>query len=372
MKRVFFVIVILSISLDVLSQPISPEKVLDKMKQVADWQIEHFRETYSGRDKPHHIRDWTNGALYVGMVKLAALASEDTYYNWLYQIGEEGNWDLHYRKYMADDHVVGQMYMQLYREYQEPKMLKLTQERLDWIIDNPSQQPIELGKYENLQRWTWCDALFMGPPLWAQLSSITEDTKYDKFMLDEYKATVDHLFDEKENLFFRDNNFIEKRDGGRKVFWSRGNGWVFGGLTLLMDEYEPGSGEYEYFKKIYLKMAKKLKKIQTPKGHWSMSLLSDDLYPTPETSGTSFFTFGLAWGINHGLLKRKQYEPVVNKAWNTLVSHVTSEGMLGYVQPIGAAPGEAWPDKTEVYGTGAFLAAGSEVYRLYGGVAPTK
>ena len=29
--------------------------------------------------------------------------------------------------------------------------------------------------------------------------------------------------------------------------------------------------------------------------------------------------------------------------------------------------GEAYPDKTEVYGVGAFLSAGSEIYKLYGG-----
>ncbi|TRX57652.1 glycoside hydrolase family 88 protein [Fulvivirga sp. M361] len=345
----------------------TPEKILGEMKRVADWQTTHFRDTYSGREEPHHIRDWTNGALYVGMVKWAALAPDDQYYKWLYQIGEEGKWDLHWRKYMADDHAVGQMYLELYRKYQEPKMIQKTRERYDWIMKNPSKQPIEMGQYEHLERWTWCDALFMGPPVWAKLSSITGKKKYSKWMLDEYKATVDHLFDPQENLFFRDNTFIEKRESGHKIFWSRGNGWVFGGLTLLMDEYEKDSKEYAYFKDIYLKMAKKLKQIQTPQGHWAMSLLGQDLYPTPETSGTSFFTFGLAWGINNGLLKRDEYEPVVKKAWNTLLSHITEEGMLGYVQPIGAAPGKAWPDKTEVYGSGAFLAAGSEVYKLYGG-----
>jgi rhamnogalacturonyl hydrolase YesR len=95
-----------------------------------------------------------------------------------------------------------------------------------------------------------------------------------------------------------------------------------------------------------------------------MSLLAADVYPTPETSGTSFFTFGLAWGINAGLIDRALYEPVVLKGWNALSGHITEEGMLGYVQPIGAAPGNAWPDRTEVYGTGAFLAAGSEICRM--------
>ncbi|MCK4922530.1 MAG: glycoside hydrolase family 88 protein [Bacteroidales bacterium] len=83
-----------------------------------------------------------------------------------------------------------------------------------------------------------------------------------------------------------------------------------------------------------------------------------------------YFTYGLAWGINKGILDRSDYEQAVKKGWNAILSHVTEEGMLGYVQPIGAAPGEAWPNKSEVYGTGAFLSAGSEIYKMYGGTLP--
>ena len=114
-------------------------------------------------------------------------------------------------------------------------------------------------------------------------------------------------------------------------------------------------------------MAKKLIEIQTPEGHWAMSLLGQEFYPTPETSGSSFFTFGLAWGINNGILDKNTYEEPVLRGWNAMVSHVTDDGMLGYVQPVGAAPGKAWEDKSEVYGTGAFLSAGYEVYKLFGG-----
>ncbi len=47
-----------------------------------------------------------------------------------------------------------------------------------------------------------------------------------------------------------------------------------------------------------------------------------------------------------------------------MVNYITDDGMLGYVQPVGAAPGKTWPDRTGVYGTGAFLSAGCEVYKL--------
>ena len=207
----------------------------------------------------------------------------------------------------------------------------------------------------------------MSPPIWAKLYKLTGEEKYLNFMMAEFKASTDFLFDKKESFYYRDERYMTQLDNGTKVFWARGNGWVFAGLTNIMNELEPKSKEYKYFLKLYKKMAKKLLEIQTSKGHWAMSLLGQDFYPTPETSGSSFFTYGLAWGINKGILDKEDYQPAVVKAWNAMVSYVTDDGMLGYVQPIGAAPGSAWPDKTEVYGTGAFLSAGSEVYKMFGG-----
>lgn len=366
MKKLPLAIVLCSLaSLALSAQEIKPQDVKEEMKRVADWQIEHFRECYSGRENPHHIADWTNGALYVGMIKWAAIADDDTYYKWLVDIGEEQQWVLHDRKYHADDHTIGQMYCDLYRKYGDKKMIDPTIRQFDFIMYHPSKSVLNWRTPFHQDRWNWCDALFMSPPVWAKLYRITGERKYLDFMVDEYRATTGFLFDKKDHLYYRDERYKSQLDNGTKVFWARGNGWVFGGLANILKELEPGSKEYKYFLSVYKKMAKKLLEIQTPEGHWAMSLLGQEFHPTPETSGTSFFTFGLAWGINSGVLDRATYEPAVIKGWKALCNHISEDGMLGYVQPIGAAPGEAWPDKTEVYGTGAFLSAGSEVYKLY-------
>lgn len=349
------------------AQEIEPEEVKQVMKRVADWQIAHFKECYSGREKPHHPLDWTNAALYVGMVKWAAMANDESYYNWLKDIGTDKEWVLHRRKYHADDHAVGQMYIELYRKYKDENMIEPTKKHFDFIMYHPSQSKLNWKTPYHQDRWNWCDALFMSPPVWAKLYKTTGEKKYLDFMMDEYKATVDFLFDKQESFFYRDERFITQEDHGTKVFWSRGNGWVFAGLVNILRELDPQSKEYKYFLKLYKKMAKKLLEIQTPQGHWAMSLLGQEFYPTPETSGSSFYIYGFAWGIINRILDKEDYLPAVKKGWNAMVGHVTEEGMLGYVQPIGAAPGNAWPDKTEVYGTGAFLSAGSEVYKLYGG-----
>ena len=346
------------------AQLIKPEQVKKNMKRVADWQIEHFRDA-SYYENLHHPLNWTNGALYVGMVKWAEMANDNTYWEWLKNIGEENEWQLGKRLYHADDHTVGQMYCELYKKYGDKKMIEPTQKQFDFIMYHPSQSKLNWKSPFHQDRWDWCDALFMSPPVWAELYNITGEKKYLDFMVSEYKATTDFLFDKKENLYYRDESYIGKLDNGTKIFWSRGNGWVFAGLVNILSELNPKSKEYKYFLGIYKKMAKKLKDIQTPEGHWAMSLLGQDFYPTPETSGSSFFIFGLAYGINKGILDYEAYEPAVRKGWNAMVSYVSEDGMLGYVQPIGAAPGKAWPDKTEVYGVGAFLSAGSEVYKLY-------
>jgi rhamnogalacturonyl hydrolase YesR len=337
------------------------------MQKVADWQIEHINDLYSGRKEPHHPLAWQKGALYMGMVKWAAMAGDDTYYTWLKAIGDEHGWVLHKRQYHADDHTVGQMYAELYRKYKDEKMLEPTKQQFDFIMMHPSQSVLNWKTPYHQDRWNWCDALFMSPPVWAKLYNITGERKYLDFMMAEYKASTDFLFDNEESLFYRDERFKTRLNNGTKIFWARGNGWVFAGLANIMNELEPQSKEYNYFLAIYLKMAKKLITIQTPQGHWAMSLLGQEYYPTPETSGSSFFIYGLAWGINNGILDEATYIDAVKKGWNAMVGHVTNEGYLGYVQPIGGEPGEAWADKTEVYGTGAFLSAGSEVYKLFGG-----
>jgi unsaturated rhamnogalacturonyl hydrolase len=90
--------------------------------------------------------------------------------------------------------------------------------------------------------------------------------------------------------------------------------------------------------------------------------------PNPETSGTGFFVYALAWGVNRGVLDRATFEPVVRRGWTAMVKAVQPDGMLGWVQRIGYEPGATTAETTEVYGVGAFLLAGTEMHRLAAGV----
>lgn len=359
----------------------TPAEITTTLDRVVDWQLENAWDT-AGYNRRHSFdnnpRGWTYGALYVGLDRWADKTKDQRAKTWLADVARKENYSIYENRYFADFFTVCQLYLELYREHQDPNMLAPTQSRLDWIIANPSKQGLDIDGYKQTQRWTWCDALFMAPPVWAKMTSITGDQKYSDFMLAEYKATTDELFDPETNLYWRDHSYINKRVNGKKVFWSRGNGWVFGSLPLLLEEYEKDTKEYQYFEALFKKMAPAIRDLQTPQGHWSMSLVNAENYPTPETSGTAFFAFGFAWGINNGLLDRDEYLPTIKKAWVSLKSHVHDNGMLGYVQAVGAGPDGASPRYTEVYGVGALLAAGSELLTLFktdntqGAMTPSK
>ncbi|MEM6771954.1 MAG: glycoside hydrolase family 88 protein, partial [Bacteroidota bacterium] len=149
-------------------------------------------------------------------------------------------------------------------------------------------------------------------------------------------------------------------------------GWVYGGLALLIQDLPPAWEGAAFYVKLFQQMSETLQRTQRADGTWSAGLLGDPKdYPTIETSGTSFFVFGLAWGIRNGLLDKATYEPVLLKAWRALEGAVTEEGMVTYVQPVGAAPGYSYPDYTELYGSGAFLCASAEMYRYVTDFDPT-
>ncbi|MCI4670680.1 MAG: glycoside hydrolase family 88 protein [Bacteroidia bacterium] len=358
-------LVILLWSGGVFAQPQRTAQTKAVMEKVADWQIKHFQDLYSSYIQAHHPLSWHNAALYVGMSKWAELSEDDRFYTWLRRIGKAHDWKLHSRMYHADDHAVGQMYLALYDKFGDEKMIRHLKDQFDYILMHPAQSSLSWGSPFHQDRWNWCDALFMSPPVWAKLYQKTGEQKYLDFLMKEYKATSDFLRDEKLGMYYRDERFKLPNERGHKVFWARGNGWVFAGLANILQTLEKDTEAYAYFLEIYLKMTETLRDLQTKEGYWAMSLMEAEEYPTPETSGTSFFTFGLAWGINEGILDRTKFEPVVLRSWNCLLSHVSAEGKLGYVQPVGAAPGQAWPDRTEVYGSGAFLAAGTEMYRFF-------
>jgi rhamnogalacturonyl hydrolase YesR len=320
------------------------------MRKVADWQLE--------RARPYFSTDWTFAALYDGFMAASATLGEARYEQAMREMGEKLNWQLGRRPEHADDVAVGQVYLELYLKHKDPRIPPPLMERFAYqmaLKDDPAK-PL----------WWWCDALFMAPPTLARLYKATGKTDYLDFMDREWWITSKLLYDPGEHLYFRDVTYLGKHEAnGRKLFWSRGNGWVMAGIARVLDYMPKSYAARPQYLAQFREMAAAVLKVQGGDGLWRSGLLDAPAYPLPEVSGSAFIAYALAWGVNQGILDRKIYAPAAQKAWAGLLAHVYADGRLGCIQPVGAAPGQFKATSSYVYGVGAFLLAGSQMDRLH-------
>ncbi|RIH62911.1 glycoside hydrolase family 88 protein [Mariniphaga sediminis] len=333
--------------------------IKNKMKGALDWQLHHPK---------HKLYDWTNGAFYAGVSAAYQTLENENIYKAIYAMGEANRWSPGPRLQHADDYAICQSYIDMYQVAGEKRMIQPLIDSLDKFMITPY-------KIEGIHKctWWWCDALFMAPPVLVKLGVTLDDDQYLKLNDKLFRECYDLLYDKEEHLYARDIRYkwdepeveVIKEANGQKIFWSRGNGWVMGGLVKVLQELPEDWPTRAFYVQNYKEMAERIIALQQEDGLWRASLLDPNSYPGGEASGSGFYTYALAWGINNGLLDKDKYLPVVEKAWVGLNSLIQPDGRVGWVQPIGADPrknfsAESW----EVYGTGAFLLAGSEIIKL--------
>lgn len=334
-----------------LSPALKRSAILKAMKKVADWQLLHAEGRYNIQ--------WTYAALYDGLLAASKITGDNRYQDRVLQVARDNHWELGPRFAHADDEAIGFTYLAFYAEDQKSDELIPTRDGMNRLLARPDDPKKNL--------WWWCDALYMAPPVLAQLSVATGDRRYLDFMNHEWWTTSGSLYDPAEHLYYRDDRFFTMHEAnGQKVFWSRGNGWVLAGLALVLERMPADYPDRAKYESQFKQMASRIAPLQQSDGLWRASLLDPGSYPNPEISGSAFFTYAMAWGIDHGLLDRKKYLPVLKKSWQGMLTHVYADGRLGSIQPIGGEPGKFEPSSSYVYGVGAFLLAGSELTHIGG------
>lgn len=361
-----------------LAVSIQPHDVSTVLNLVSDWQIKYWESNRSTltRHKSHwNERGWVFGSLMPGMLAWTELSDNKTYRDHLFMVGERNDWKLGKRVYNADDYVIGYSYLDLYKQTgsKQHSIIAPLQKRLDKIINDPANNSLwfptraqrKSGALRCTDRWCWADGLFMGPPTLFYLSEITGDMKYADFADKEFWQTTAYLYDPEEQLFYRDSRFFDKKDEqGNKIFWSRGNGWVLAGIARILDHMPADYPTRSSYETLFKVMAAKLASLGRTDGYWPISLLNPYNPNSKETSGTGFFVYSFAWGINNGLLDKDTYEPIVQIGWNALVSSIYKDGAVGWVQKIGYEPMPVNPTDTQLYGAGALLLAGTEIIKM--------
>jgi len=368
MRNLFFLAfaVILASCTPSIEKQLSSGEASDQVAMLAAFQWQE-RNPIFAKDPT----DWTNGAYYTGVARAHKTTKNVAYLDAIEKMGKANSWNTWERFYHADDITISYSYV--YLNEQRPGMVNLDPTH-QWIQDHfYKDHAWKQGDRTKTKEilWWWCDALFMAPPVLTEYASLTGDQVYLDKTYEFYKQTYDLLWDEEEQLFARDKDYLwtdspddRKAGNGKKIFWSRGNGWVLGGLALMLDELPKDYVHRPFYEDLFKTMANRIKELQPADGLWRSSLLDPKSQSHGEVSGSGFYTFAMAWGINNGLLDRAEFEPAVRKAWKGLRACQQASGKVGWVQNIGKDPQPATADSWQNYGTGAFLLAGSEFIKL--------
>jgi unsaturated rhamnogalacturonyl hydrolase len=337
-----------------LSPRLTPTAIDAASRKVADWELANWQ--------PWFDQAWTSSVLYTGMMAESESTGDAKYRLAMEEVARKYADSLKDRLPNADAQSIGQMYVELYLVggKQDKALIGPTQADLDSVIGLDTLKP-----GDPRIPWWWCDALFMAPPLWARMYAATGDRKYVDYLDQQWARTSDLLYDKDEHLYARDESFKSKLGpNGKKIFWSRGEGWVMAGIARTLPYLPADDTRRGFYTQQLQEMAARIAKLQDSDGLWHASLLDSKDYPLPEVSGSALMTFAMAWGVNHGILKAGTYRPVIEKAWRGMLQHIYADGRLGCIQQTGAEPAFYLPGSSFDYGVGGFLLAAEEVKRM--------
>ncbi|MEN5233887.1 glycoside hydrolase family 88 protein [Sphingobacterium faecium] len=352
------------------SQKISSSQVLQSLRLTNRYFMDKWPDTgkpiYTNRWRPSNI--WTRAVYYEGLMALYQIDPDQSYYNYAVDWGNKHKWGMRngVETRNADDQACGQTYLDLYEIDPQPQRIKDIKDNIDLIIQS--------GKVDD---WTWIDAIQMGMPVFAKLGVMNNDKTYFEYMYKMYHhAKVIEgggLYNKADKLWWRDKDFVPpyQEPNGQDCYWSRGNGWVVAALVRVLDLIPQDEAHRAEYLQDYKDLMEALLPIQRADGFWNVSLHDADHFGGRETSGTALFVYGMAWGINKGILDEKTYRPVVEKAWIAMSNEaIHPSGFLGFMQGTGKEPKDGQPvsfssmPDFEDYGLGCFLLGGTEVYKM--------
>ena len=384
-------LIILALALFALTnlQAQTPQEVL----KVAQRANDYFMKKYSDPTVPTNVNRirpsslWTRAVYYEGLMELYKVDPQQRYIDYTDRWADFHKWTPRngITTCDADDQCCEQTYLDRYMMTKDEKMIVHVKENLAHQMKTGNDKKANGELYG---WWTWIDAIQMAMPVYSKMFRITGEQKYIDHAMRMYTWSRDTLagglFNTVEGLWWRDADYVPpyKEKDGNNCYWSRGSGWVYAALVKVMEDLEAvmktntkakkaAKKYYKSLKKDFILMSQGLLSCQREDGFWNPSLMSEANYGGKELTGTALFLYGMSWGMNHGILKAKQYKPACDRAWNAMVKDaVHQDGFLGWVQGTGKDPSAGQPlayDKVpdfEDYGTGCFLLGAVEYYKL--------
>lgn len=339
--------------------------------------VQKVNDAYQATHSPEVRAFWDDAAYFTGNMEAYRLTGNARYLEYSDKWARHNKWSgatekdqskWLYKQYgesmqhvqFGDWQICFQTYLDMYRMNPDAYKIARAIEVMDYQVKNSATD-----------YWWWADALYMVMPVYTKLYKVTGNEQYLDQLYANYKYADDLMWDKESHLYFRDGKYIypaHKTDLGKKDFWARGDGWVLAGLAKVLADMPADYKHRPFFVERFQQLAEAVAACQQKEGYWTRSILDPEQAVGPETSGTAFFTYGLLWGMNHGLLDKAKYQPVTDLAWKYLTTvALQADGSVGYVQPIGekAIKGQQLTAaNTANFGTGAMLLAACEKVRF--------
>ncbi len=356
------------------SLPVAPPALKSEGAKLTIEKIEKVQTYWQSHNRAECRGFWDNAAYFTGNQAAYELTGKQEYLGYALRFAEHNRWSgaterdkskWEYKTYgedmrhvlFADWQICFQIYIDLYKQEHRAERLQRTLEVMCYQAQTKERD-----------YWWWSDALYMGLPIFSKLYTVTGDQKLLDKQYECFAWTDSLLFDKEAQLYYRDGKYVwpkvKTACNGGKSFWARGDGWVLAGLAKVLQDLPKNSKYRPFYVKRFQQLAEGVARTQQPGGYWSRSMLCEEDAPGYETSGTAFFTYGMLWGMNNGLLPAAKYKTVVEKAWQYLSEvALQPDGSIGFVQPIGEKPD---PTRTvdahsqAPFGTGAWLLAACE------------
>ncbi len=351
------------------------EEVLGKLEQVNNYLMKKWPDpgqtVTTDIERPSNL--WTRGTYYEGLMALYSIDPKTKYYSYAVDWGTAHNWQFRdntnpYKPQIytidANHLCAAQTYIDLFLLDPQPERIKYTKMCIDSTIRS--------GVIED---WSWVDALQMAMPVYSKLAKIYNDDIYLNMMHKAFMHAKEELggsglYNDEEGLWWRDLDFVPPytEPNSEDCYWSRGNGWAYATLVRVLNDMPKNYKHYNVYLQMFKEMSEALVKVQRSDGYWNVSLHDANNFGGKELTGTLFFVYGMAWGINNDILGKEYLSPTF-KAWNAVSKEcIRPDGSLAYIQGTGKEPKDGQPvtfDSTpdfEDYGIGVFLLAGSEIY----------
>jgi len=376
MKHLLFAAFAALLTLSAHARRMTTEQVAGIITTVNDYWQRH--------NTPQVRSFWDNAAYHTGNMEAFKLLGNEAWLDYSRAWADHNLWQgarekdpskWKYRNYgEGQDYVLfgdWQICFQTYIDLYWIENAKAASARNEQMVQRAKEVMGHIAHGQASDYWWWADALYMVMPVMTKMYKLTNDEAYLDKLYDNVRYADSIMLDSETGLYFRDGKYVypkHKSVNGKKDFWARGDGWVLAGLAKVLQDMPRGYRHYDFFLNKYVRLANAVMRCQQKQGYWTRSMLDPAHAPGPETSGTAFFTYGLLWGLNNGVLTpRKPYVKAVERAWKYLTqTAMQTDGRVGYVQPIGekAIPGQVVDQNSQAnFGVGALLLAACEYYR---------